>query len=78
MCSQVILTHLHLEQLEIMRLGFRHLYVSKFLRWFNHKTRVENFVSNLSTKRALESCFSNFNVHISHQGSLLKMLILTQ
>ena len=28
-CSQVILTHLHLEQLEIMRLGFRYLCVFK-------------------------------------------------
>ena len=28
-CSQVILTHLHLEQLEIMRLGFRYLCVIK-------------------------------------------------
>lgn len=50
-----------------MKLGPRHLDVLKLLRWFKYTTRIENFITNLSTKRTLELRFSNCKVHLNRQ-----------
>lgn len=54
-------------KLETMRLGPRHLDGLKLLRWFQYTTRIENFITNLSTNRTLELRFSNCNVHLNRQ-----------